>query len=67
MIEEHFGESSPFSLGVEEELMILDAVTFEQLRDAIARKQPGDTIKLEVVRNGSRKSVSVKLGQAPGG
>jgi S1-C subfamily serine protease len=40
---------------------------FEQLRDAIARKQPGDTIKLEVVRNGSKKSVSVKLGQAPGG
>ena len=31
MIEEHFGESSPFSLGVEEELMILDAVTFEQV------------------------------------
>ena len=40
---------------------------FEQLRDAIARKQPGDTIKLEVVRNGSKKSVSVTLGQAPGG
>ena len=40
---------------------------FEQLRDAIARKQPGDTLKLEVVRNGSKKSVSVKLGQAPGG
>jgi glutamate---cysteine ligase / carboxylate-amine ligase len=31
MIEEHFGESSPFSLGVEEELMILDAVTYEQV------------------------------------
>ncbi|MDX6427013.1 MAG: glutamate---cysteine ligase / carboxylate-amine ligase [Gaiellaceae bacterium] len=31
MIEQHFGESSPFSLGVEEELMILDAVTFEQV------------------------------------
>jgi carboxylate-amine ligase len=31
VIEEHFGESSPFSLGVEEELMILDAVTFEQV------------------------------------
>jgi S1-C subfamily serine protease len=40
---------------------------FEQLRDAIARKKPGDTIKLEVVRNGSKKSVTVKLGQAPGG
>jgi glutamate---cysteine ligase / carboxylate-amine ligase len=31
VIEAHFGESSPFSLGVEEELMILDAVTFEQV------------------------------------
>jgi glutamate---cysteine ligase / carboxylate-amine ligase len=31
LIEAHFGESSPFSLGVEEELMILDAVTFEQV------------------------------------
>jgi len=31
MIEQHFGESSPFSLGVEEELMILDAETFEQV------------------------------------
>jgi carboxylate-amine ligase len=31
VIEEHFGESTPFSLGVEEELMILDAATFEQV------------------------------------
>ncbi len=31
MIEAHFGESSPYSLGVEEELMILDAETFEQV------------------------------------
>jgi carboxylate-amine ligase len=31
VIEQHFGESSPFSLGVEEELMILDAATFEQV------------------------------------
>jgi carboxylate-amine ligase len=31
LIEQHFGESSPFSLGVEEELMILDAATFEQV------------------------------------
>jgi S1-C subfamily serine protease len=40
---------------------------FEQLRDAIARKKPGDTIKLEIVRNGSKSSVTVKLAQAPGG
>ena len=28
MIEQHFGESTPFSLGVEEEVMILDAETY---------------------------------------
>jgi glutamate---cysteine ligase / carboxylate-amine ligase len=31
VIEAHFGESDPFSLGVEEELMILDAATHEQV------------------------------------
>jgi carboxylate-amine ligase len=31
MIEAHFGESSPYSLGVEEELMILDASSFAQV------------------------------------
>jgi S1-C subfamily serine protease len=40
---------------------------FEQLRDAIARKKPGDKIKLDIIRNGSKKTVTVKLGQAPGG
>jgi S1-C subfamily serine protease len=40
---------------------------FEQLRDAIARKKPGDKIKLGTVHNGGVKSVTVTLGQAPGG
>ncbi|MCW2965825.1 MAG: hypothetical protein JWO17_3077 [Actinomycetia bacterium] len=40
---------------------------FGQLRDAIARKKPGDKIKLGTVHNGSVKSVTVTLGQAPGG
>jgi gamma-glutamyl:cysteine ligase YbdK (ATP-grasp superfamily) len=31
VIENTFGESAPFSLGVEEELMILDASTHEQV------------------------------------
>jgi carboxylate-amine ligase len=31
LIEQHFGESPPFSLGVEEEVMILDAGTLDQL------------------------------------
>jgi carboxylate-amine ligase len=33
LIEQHFGESSPFSLGVEEELMIVDAGTLAQRPD----------------------------------
>jgi putative serine protease PepD len=40
---------------------------FEQLREAVAQKKPGDKIKLDIVRNGSKKSVTVKLGQAPSG
>jgi carboxylate-amine ligase len=31
VIEAHFGESTPFSLGVEEELMIVDAETYDQV------------------------------------
>ncbi|HEX7625848.1 MAG TPA: YbdK family carboxylate-amine ligase [Gaiellaceae bacterium] len=48
MIEERFGESAPFSLGVEEELMILDPETFGQvaavdriLRGVEGRELPG--------------------------
>jgi S1-C subfamily serine protease len=40
---------------------------FEQLRDAIAAKKPGDKLKLEIFRDGSKTSVTVTLGQAPGG
>ncbi len=39
--------------------------TFEQLRDAIARKKPGDKLKLEIYRHGQKKSISVTLGNAP--
>lgn len=48
MIEQHFGESSPYSLGVEEELMILDAETLAPaagvsvlLREAAELDLPG--------------------------
>lgn len=54
MIEQHFGESAPFSLGVEEELMILDAATFAQvaavdriLRGVAGMELPGQ-IKTEL-------------------
>jgi S1-C subfamily serine protease len=39
---------------------------FVQLRDAIAQHKPGDKIELEVYRHGSKKSVTVTLGNRPG-
>jgi carboxylate-amine ligase len=54
VIEAHFGESSPFSLGVEEEVMILDAETLEPvaavevlIREAERLDLPG-TLKTEL-------------------
>jgi carboxylate-amine ligase len=46
VIEQHFGESAPFSLGVEEELMILDAETHEQIAavDRILRGVEGQEL-----------------------
>jgi S1-C subfamily serine protease len=39
---------------------------FEQLRDAVAAKKPGEKMKLEVFRDGSKKTITVTLAQAPG-
>jgi S1-C subfamily serine protease len=39
--------------------------TYEQLRDAIAQKKPGDKVDLQVYRRGAKKTVTVTLGQAP--
>jgi S1-C subfamily serine protease len=39
--------------------------TFEQLRDAIAGKKPGDTLSLGIYRHGTETTVHVKLGNAP--
>jgi S1-C subfamily serine protease len=39
--------------------------TVPQLRDLIARKKPGDTIKLQIYRDGEKKTVDVKLGRQP--
>jgi len=38
---------------------------YEQLRDAIAQKKPDEKVKLEIYRHGSKKTVTVTLGQAP--
>ncbi len=37
--------------------------TYQQLRDAISRRKPGDKLKLEIYRNGSKKTVTATLGQ----
>jgi len=39
--------------------------TFEQLRDAVAQKKPGDKLKLDLYRHGQKLTVRVKLGEAP--
>jgi S1-C subfamily serine protease len=38
---------------------------FTQLRDAIADKKPGDKLKLEIYHHGSKKSVTITLGNRP--
>ncbi len=35
------------------------------LRDAVAHKRPGDTLKLEIYRNAKKQTVEVKLGRQP--
>jgi S1-C subfamily serine protease len=40
--------------------------TFDQLRDAIAQHKPGDKVQLQIYHHGSKKSVTVKLGNRPG-
>jgi len=39
--------------------------TFEQLRDAVAQKKPGDKLSLQLFRNGQKQTVHVTLGNAP--
>ncbi len=39
--------------------------TIDQLRDAIANKQPGDDVKLGVYRGSDKKTVTVTLGRQP--
>ena len=40
--------------------------TFDQLRDAIAQHKPGDKVQLQIYHHGSKKTVTVKLGNRPG-
>jgi S1-C subfamily serine protease len=39
--------------------------TFEQLRDSIAQKKPGDELSVELYRHGQKQTVHVTLGNAP--
>jgi S1-C subfamily serine protease len=39
--------------------------SFPQLRDLIAKKKPGDTLKLQIYRDGKKQTVDVKLGRQP--
>jgi glutamate---cysteine ligase / carboxylate-amine ligase len=54
VIEERFGESSPLSLGVEEELMVVDAETYEpvpaveRLQEALGERELHGQVKTEL-------------------
>jgi S1-C subfamily serine protease len=37
--------------------------TYEQLREAVSQRKPGDKVKLEIYRDGSKKTVTVTLGK----
>jgi S1-C subfamily serine protease len=37
----------------------------QRLRDIVSAKEPGDSVKLDVRRNGKRIVVTVKLGRQP--
>ena len=39
------------------------ATSYEQLRDAVAQSKPGDKMKLEIYRNGAKKTITATLGQ----
>ena len=39
------------------------ATDYEQLRDAVSQAKPGDKMKLEIYRNGSKKTITATLGQ----
>ena len=39
--------------------------SLDQLRDQLTGKKPGDTLKLQIYRNGSKKTIEVKLGRQP--
>jgi S1-C subfamily serine protease len=43
----------------------LRVTTTEELRAAIARRTPGEKITLEIYRHGEKKTVTVRLGNAP--
>src|SRR5436305_1582630 len=39
---------------------------YDQLRDAVSQRKPGDKLKLTIYRNGSKKTVTATLGTRPG-
>jgi S1-C subfamily serine protease len=41
------------------------ATSYEQLRDAVSQRKPGDKMKLEIYSNGKKKTVTATLGQRP--
>ena len=60
-------EGQTYMLGGDIVVAVNDSsvVTAQELRDAISAKKPGDKVKLTVIRDGKRTSVTVTLGRRP--
>ena len=59
------GETYPLGGDIIVRVDHVPVTTPEQLREAIARHSPGEKVGLELYRHGQKKTVTVKLGNAP--
>ncbi|HST18162.1 MAG TPA: trypsin-like peptidase domain-containing protein [Gaiellaceae bacterium] len=59
------GETYPLGGDIIVSVDHVPVTTPEQLREAIARNKPGEKVGLELYRHGQKKTVTVKLGNAP--
>jgi serine protease Do len=59
------GESWPLGGDIILKIDGAPADSIERLRDAISTKQPGDLIKLAILRDSKHLTLTVKLGRQP--
>jgi S1-C subfamily serine protease len=59
------GETWPLGGDIIVSIDGVPTTSIERLRDAVAAKQPGDTITLGILRNSKHKTMTVRLGRQP--